>query len=1025
MLLPRAASFISACCLWLQVTAIPASINTRLSVRQTTDGLQDIVKWDQDSLFIRGERILFYSGEFHPFRLPVQDLWLDVFQKIKSLGYNGVSFYVNWALLEGERGVFRADGIFALEPFFEAASEAGIYLLARPGPYINAEVSGGGFPGWLTRVNGTFRANGSDYLDATDLYMQQVGAIVSKAQITNGGPVILWQPENEYTYPEGDIIFPNDEYFQYVIDQARNASITVPVMNNDAGPIGLFAPGNDSFTTHVDIYGHDGYPLGFNCQQPYNWTNGSLPTNWHMLHEEQSPSTAYSIVEFQGGSFDPWGGYGFNNCAALTNEQFERIFYKNNWSFRVGIQNLYMTYGGTNWGNLGHPLGYTSYDYGAAVKEDRSVTRAKYSEAKLGANFLKVTPSYLTSTVMNFTNASYVSTPDLTVTPLIGNGSDTDLYVIRHSAYNSYASTSYTLTVSSSAGNITIPQLTQLADHLTLDGRDSKVHVVDYSLNDTNLLYSSGEIFTWQKYDDQTVLVLYGGEGETHEFAVPSGNCTVVSGDASSVAMKTMNGHDVVQWSVTPEAKTVQCGDLTVYLLWRNDAYNWWVLELPAEQPLSNFSSSSKKSVIVNGGYLMRTAQMTNGDLYLTGDLNQTTTITVAGAPSYNSLFFNGKMISSNASVEYAEPQMNLPELSSLTWHSLDSLPELNASYSDALWTVANDSQPFSRQFQPATSEVLFAGQYGYHSGSLLYRGHFNTPADATSLNLSLSTQGGEAYGYSVWLNSTNIYQYPGISTSESDNATLQLSNLTSSTPYIVTLLIDHMGLTENFNPGNDTMREPRGLISYALTDSSSSTSSSSSIPVTWKVTGNLGGENYIDKTRGPLNEGGMYFERQGYHLPNAPINDTSVFPSTSSPLTGFSGPGLRFYATQFDLDLPTPEYDIPLSFAFTNTTTSTDGRALSFRCLLYVNGFQFGKYVNHIGPQIEYPVPEGILNYHGSNYLGVSLWNMEADEDVSAMLGGLELKSSSTPVINGRGGQVRLSYELPADGWHERAGAY
>ena len=30
--------------------------------------LTDQVTWDEHSLFVRGERILFYSGEFHPFR---------------------------------------------------------------------------------------------------------------------------------------------------------------------------------------------------------------------------------------------------------------------------------------------------------------------------------------------------------------------------------------------------------------------------------------------------------------------------------------------------------------------------------------------------------------------------------------------------------------------------------------------------------------------------------------------------------------------------------------------------------------------------------------------------------------------------------------------------------------------------------------------------------------------------------------------------------------------------------------------
>jgi beta-galactosidase GanA len=62
--------------------------------------------------------------------LPVPGLWVDILQKIKALGYNCVSFYTYWALLEGKPGEFTAEGVFALEPFFEAALEAGVYILA-------------------------------------------------------------------------------------------------------------------------------------------------------------------------------------------------------------------------------------------------------------------------------------------------------------------------------------------------------------------------------------------------------------------------------------------------------------------------------------------------------------------------------------------------------------------------------------------------------------------------------------------------------------------------------------------------------------------------------------------------------------------------------------------------------------------------------------------------------------------------------------------------------------------------------
>lgn len=99
--------------------------------------LQDVVTFDNYSLLLNGERLMIFSGEFHPYRLPVPSLWLDVFQKIKALGLNTVSFYLHWGLLEGKRGDFNAEAALAIEPFLQAAQEAGLYLIARPGPYIS------------------------------------------------------------------------------------------------------------------------------------------------------------------------------------------------------------------------------------------------------------------------------------------------------------------------------------------------------------------------------------------------------------------------------------------------------------------------------------------------------------------------------------------------------------------------------------------------------------------------------------------------------------------------------------------------------------------------------------------------------------------------------------------------------------------------------------------------------------------------------------------------------------------------
>ena len=128
--------------------------------------------------------------------------------------------------------------------------------------HSNAEASGGGFPGWLQRVKAVLRT--PDYLNETANYVQNIGSILAKAQITNGGPIVLVQVENEYSQASPGTVFPNGEYFAAIEAQLRNAGIVLPFIDNDARPQGIFAPGNG--TGSVDIYGYDSYPLGFDCQ---------------------------------------------------------------------------------------------------------------------------------------------------------------------------------------------------------------------------------------------------------------------------------------------------------------------------------------------------------------------------------------------------------------------------------------------------------------------------------------------------------------------------------------------------------------------------------------------------------------------------------------------------------------------------------------------------------------------------------------------------------------------------------------
>jgi beta-galactosidase GanA len=93
---------------------------------------------------------------------------------------------------------------------------------------VNAEVSGGGFPGWLSRTRDILRTNETGYLEATQNYVESIGKIIAEAQITNGGPVIAFQAENEYTFGMPWVEWPDVKYIDAVNQQFRDTGIVVP-----------------------------------------------------------------------------------------------------------------------------------------------------------------------------------------------------------------------------------------------------------------------------------------------------------------------------------------------------------------------------------------------------------------------------------------------------------------------------------------------------------------------------------------------------------------------------------------------------------------------------------------------------------------------------------------------------------------------------------------------------------------------------------------------------------------------------
>ncbi|KDQ55125.1 glycoside hydrolase family 35 protein [Jaapia argillacea MUCL 33604] len=945
------------------------------------------VTFDEYSLFLDNKRLFVFSGEVHPWRLPVgKSAWRDIFQKMKAAGWNAVSVYHHWGLTEGRQGSLDYQYYRSHVDVYEVAKEVGLLVIARPGPYINAETTGGGFPGWLTNNPAEARSNQTGFTDAWMPYITSVAQFIEPYQYPDG-PVIAVQSENEFmmstpTNPG------RSEYMQLIENTYRSNGITkIPITHNDAGrTAGVYAPG--SGLGEVDLYTWDNYPNGFDCSSPGTWSE--VETQLDADHQQIDPDLVWASGEFGGGSFDPWGGSGYDMCYILTNEQYANVFYKNNYAAATHYQNLYMTYGGTNWGNLAEPTVYTSYDYGSPIREDHTLS-PKYSELKLQAGFLHASPDYLLATrIGNGTIGSGTAFSDspLIYTTALSSSTGANFYVVRQNSNAYLTPAQFTLRVNTTEGVITIPQYGGMA---TIDGRESQILVSEYTYGSHVLKYSTAEIFTQTTIDDVDYLILYAQAGHSIEGIVApikSGSPAPQVLGSNSIQATGVNGTVLIQGTPSGISAVTFPGS-TVLIVDKHTALSFWNVRVQSPNTTVYDAAPDAPSVLVAGPYLVRNASISGTTLSLYGDLNETTTLEVIAPSAVNSVTWNDEIVSVQrspiGSLQGTLPinlEFQLPSLKDAEWFCADSLPEIQPGFDDSAWVTANKTNT-SRPYQPfAGKYVLYVDEYGFHQGNTITRGHF-TGKNATGVQLSV--QGGFNFGYSAWINTrflgssqgTNQYSANGGSDLSNDTWLFSPADLNDG-DNVLTVVVDPTGLEEDYN-GLDLFKTPRGVRGYTLLGGGDFDY--------WKVQGNLGGENFPDEVRGPLNEGGLFVERQGAHLPGFPTATAPGWNTSASctPYSGITSAGIQAYRTTFNLDLP-PNTDIPISLEFVRTPSS------SYRTVIYINGWQFGKFNSRDGPQTSFPLPEGILNPNGQNELLVTLWSLDA---VGAKIADVELANT------------------------------
>lgn len=386
------------------------------------------IEYDRHSLIIDGERKFILSGSIHYYRLPSPVLWEKRVKLVKEANLNAIDIYFPWNYHSPKEGIYDFSKNRDVEKLLDIIEEEGLYLIARPGPYICSEIDAGGQPAWLLNKNVKLRCKEKgnfsyckEYLRFTREWYENIVPKIAKRK-----NLILFQIENEYnflTYPKGvqgfltEIIRSRNPqllfelvgsiefktfiakflfrfskpttipeqakiYFEELKKMAKEFGINVPIFHNDV----VSFMGRVPF---VDIMAIDDYAI-INFKREWRYNKNAFITIDIMEEalRKYKRDIPLFIAEFQGGWYDMWKDTGYDYKRNFLGVEQIDIATKTALSCGASIINYFMFSGGVNCGYLGSPDVYTSYDFAAPISEDGRKTERFYAVKRI-AEFIK------------------------------------------------------------------------------------------------------------------------------------------------------------------------------------------------------------------------------------------------------------------------------------------------------------------------------------------------------------------------------------------------------------------------------------------------------------------------------------------------------------------------------------------------------------------------------------------------------------------------------------------------------------
>jgi hypothetical protein len=564
----------------------------------------EIIRYDTQCFTIRGVDTFIFSMEC-PYPRIRPELWRDRLTKVRQAGLNTIDTYIFWNYHERAPGEF---DFTELEQYLELAKEFGFWVIVRPGPYVDAEFERGGFPAYVIAQRFPVRSMHPESLQTSKHWYDHVLPIVRRYQITQGGPIILMQIENEIDFtnvPEVE----QKEYIRFLAYLAWNAGIEVPLISNVSSVVRDHSdPDMARILDACDFYPRWSFLVdrelptstaGLTMEEKVGLSDRAVLASLRKMRKEE-PNVPLSVAELGTGYYSKFGGKlseDEEGTDALQTNALTKTIIENG----VTYFNYYLGWGGTNfdWAAKGVT---TTYDFAAPIREWGGLWDKYYTVRGIGV-FLQLFGKQIVRSRL-VENACHCSHPDVHAAQRV-NGKSGFVFVRGNTDADHHYTLTFRDTASDTDRSITVPWVGQL----TLGPHRMKIMPVQVPITGAQLLYSTAEVLAHGRNGDRDVLMVYDEPGSLVELALQVEREPQITGEPIYRFWDSKAQSVVIGLRVTEQPNFLLFnGRLLLVALPGDLALRTWVQNFSAKVMAEKSSADGISVPFITDAYLLRSA---------------------------------------------------------------------------------------------------------------------------------------------------------------------------------------------------------------------------------------------------------------------------------------------------------------------------------------------------------------------------------------------------------------------------------